>query len=93
MNNSIRNKTIVFISLVVVSIVAGCTSALSPEPSRAITEQPTISITASPQVATEQVTGSNDVQPTPRSGLEATDPSTVRLASGKLQFVEFFAFW
>jgi hypothetical protein len=32
-----------------------------------------------------------DVQP--REGLHATDPSTVNLAVGDLQLVEFFAFW
>lgn len=31
--------------------------------------------------------------PTPRSGLESTDPSVVNLASGEIQLVEFFAFW
>jgi hypothetical protein len=29
----------------------------------------------------------------PRVGLEATDPSTVVLASGEPQIVEFFAYW
>jgi hypothetical protein len=29
----------------------------------------------------------------PREGLEATDPTTVVLASGQPQLVEFFAFW
>jgi hypothetical protein len=29
----------------------------------------------------------------PREGLEATDPSTVVLASGQPQIVEFFAYW
>jgi hypothetical protein len=29
----------------------------------------------------------------PRPNLEATDPSTVTLAAGKPQLVEFFAFW
>jgi hypothetical protein len=32
-------------------------------------------------------------QPVVKTGLEATDPSTVQLASGKPQLVEFFAFW
>jgi len=34
-----------------------------------------------------------DVKPTPRANLSSTDPSTVSLASGRLQLVEFFAFW
>ena len=33
------------------------------------------------------------VVPTPRAGLQATDPSTVKLAAGQPQLVEFFAFW
>jgi hypothetical protein len=28
-----------------------------------------------------------------RQGLEATDPASVKLASGEVQLVEFFAFW
>ena len=31
--------------------------------------------------------------PEPKAGLEATDPSTVTLASGSPQLVEFFAYW
>jgi hypothetical protein len=31
--------------------------------------------------------------PTARPGLEATDPETVDLASGKPTLLEFFAFW
>jgi len=42
-----------------------------------------------PIEATEESTE----KPTPRSGLVATDPSTVTLASGEIQLVEFFAFW
>ena len=33
------------------------------------------------------------VQPTPRVDMEATDPAMVSLASGRVQLVEFFAFW
>jgi hypothetical protein len=32
-------------------------------------------------------------QPAVRTQMEATDPVTVNLASGKPQLVEFFAFW
>jgi hypothetical protein len=32
-------------------------------------------------------------RPTPRTGLEATNPSNVKLASGKPQLVEYFAYW
>jgi hypothetical protein len=42
-------------------------------------------------ISTESATA--DVQPTPRPELIATDPSTVNLASGSPQVLEFFAFW
>jgi len=35
----------------------------------------------------------NLATPTPRAGLEASDPAEFALASGDLQLVEFFAFW
>jgi hypothetical protein len=31
--------------------------------------------------------------PTVREGLQATDPGSVVLASGRPQLIEFFAFW
>ncbi|MBS3751887.1 MAG: hypothetical protein KGY46_00690 [Anaerolineales bacterium] len=31
--------------------------------------------------------------PTVRSGLEATDPDSVKIAAGDVQLIEFFAFW
>jgi len=36
-----------------------------------------------------------DTPPVPdvKTGLEATNPADVKLASGKVQLVEFFAFW
>ena len=36
---------------------------------------------------------SADAKPTPRSELNATDPSTVNLATGNPQLFWFFAFW
>ena len=48
-------------------------------------EKPTIESATTPVV--------EPLVPTPREGLEATDPSTVVLGSGKPTFVEFFAFW
>jgi hypothetical protein len=50
--------------------------------------------TATETVNTPEVSIEEESQaPTPRVGLVATDPSTVELASGKLQLVEAFAFW
>lgn len=37
--------------------------------------------------------GNGAAKPTPRSELSATAPSSVELASGDVQLVEFFAFW
>ena len=39
------------------------------------------------------VTSANQLTPTPRAELEASDPTGFALASGDLQLVEFFAFW
>lgn len=48
-----------------------------------------------PEVTTEATATnqSESVVPTPRTDLEATDPSSVNLLSGNVQFVEAFAFW
>ena len=35
----------------------------------------------------------NEPAPVLKTELEATDPSTINLASGEIQLVEFFAFW
>jgi hypothetical protein len=52
---------------------------------------PTLTLMPYPAPANEQDSSSDP--PPIKTGLEATDPSTVNLASGELQFVEFFAFW
>lgn len=51
---------------------------------------PTDALPSATAMATYPAT---EALPTPRSGLEATDPATVEIASGQLQLVEFFAFW
>ncbi len=43
--------------------------------------------------STEEAVVEEQAPPAPRAGLESTDPSTVNLASGKIQLVEVFAFW
>ena len=58
-----------------------------PEPQEEVTaiEEPTPAPEATP---------TQGPQPTSRGNkLHATDPATVKLASGKLQLVEMFAFW
>lgn len=43
--------------------------------------------------AVEPTSAASQPTPTLRVGLQATDPQTVVLASGKPQLVEFFAYW
>jgi hypothetical protein len=47
---------------------------------------------ASPDESTEAIS-QPDPRPTARAELHASDPSGVKLAAGKPQLVEFFAFW
>jgi hypothetical protein len=57
---------------------------------------PLSTVTSMPVVEpspTNEVSTDNDVTPIVRTELEASDPSLVMLASGKVQLVEFFAFW
>jgi hypothetical protein len=42
---------------------------------------------------TKDTVEAGDVIPTIRPEISATDPSTVNLVSGNVQFVEAFAFW
>jgi hypothetical protein len=48
--------------------------------------------TAAPTAAATAVEAPSETR-TPRLELAATDPSTVSLAAGRPQLVEFFAFW
>ena len=54
-------------------------------------------ITATEAQQSADPTQSEDVEeqiiPTPRTGLESTDPATVSLATGEIQLIEAFAFW
>jgi hypothetical protein len=45
------------------------------------------------QAATQPAEAPPAMTPTARPGLQATDPTTVNLASGKPTLLEFFAFW
>ncbi|HWQ84310.1 MAG TPA: hypothetical protein VN363_07075 [Anaerolineales bacterium] len=55
----------------------------TPESQPAAASAPTQVFTATPPSSRKEV----------KAGLEATDPTTVQLASGEVQLVEFFAFW
>ena len=98
MRNSIR--VLALISPILLSACQGGPSATEPGPS--VVEKPTqesISQIESPEVpspdsaTTPETEAAPDVVPTPREGLEATDPSMVVLASGNPTLIEFFAFW
>ena len=56
------------------------------------TAGPTVEIQEADEPTQEAVVEA-ELPPTPRSGLESTDPATVNLAAGQLQLVEVFAFW
>ncbi len=60
----------------------------SPTPSAFLTDAPALELPSA--------TPAGDAQPIATSrgpNLEASDPTTVNLASGQIQFVEFFQFW
>lgn len=65
----------------------GQSTATGPVPEELL--QPTETGLALDQAPAEPA----QILPTPRSGLEASDPDSVELASGSLQLVEAFAFW
>ena len=84
------------VSLLAVLVVSSCAAAVTDLPAAA-TKVPTSSITLPTSTSTLQATST--VAPTVQAvatsrgpNLEATDPTTVDLASGKLQLVEFFRF-
>ncbi|HEY47506.1 MAG: hypothetical protein AMJ88_06380 [Anaerolineae bacterium SM23_ 63] len=101
MRHSLRIPAIIF--LIVPILLTACQGDRSvPESGPPVVEEPTqesISVAESQEeptiesAATPVIEPSPDVFPTPRQALEATDPSTVVLASGKPTLVEFFAFW
>lgn len=55
----------------------------------ALTANPTLAPTVVVPTAAPTATTAREV----KTGFEATDPSTVQLAAGKPQLVEFFAVW
>ena len=89
-----------------ITLMALLLAACSGPPAQAVENTPAAPTVAAasavtePPVVTEAVAAtemSTAAAPTatraPRLELEATDPSTVSLAAGKPQLVEFFAFW
>ncbi len=104
-----KDKRIVIVGVVIAVLIAGVSIVVLGERNIAggsdilsvpevITEgevtsdviQETAVDVARPATVTVQ---SEQVVPTPRTGLEATDPGSVNLLSGNVQLVEAFAFW
>jgi hypothetical protein len=84
------------VGLVAVIVAASCApSETILPPSSAAEFPPAAADTSAPEAAVAAPTQVVDVQAVPTSrgsDLHATDPSTVSLASGGLQLVEFFRF-
>lgn len=57
-----------------------------------VTEVPAAEIQKSAEPTRDDIVEELTV-PTPRAGLESTNPASVNLASGDIQLVEAFAFW
>ncbi len=77
-----------------ISVAAVPTSLPAVTPNAEVTAGPT-QPPAAPTATLEALAENTQPAATkaPRLSLEATDPATVSLASGKVQLVEFFAFW
>jgi len=74
-----------------VGLAAGLLAACAPQPTLPATATQTPESATQPKATNEAPTVA--AVPTSRGpNLEASDPATVNLASGQLQFVEFFRF-
>ncbi len=101
--NIFKVLKIIPVFLLVMLVLAACSSSapVAP-PAEAVGEATPVTDPASSQpvgeaspteASADPAAPVQDVKPTPRPDLHASDPSTVSLASGQLQLVEFFAFW
>jgi len=97
------NIKIVFVLVVVVLLAGAFFINWGRRDSDSITE-PDVVVSPATQIntvviqeeaesTTEAMKDSAEPVPTPRTGMEASDPGSVNLISGKVQFVEAFAFW
>jgi hypothetical protein len=77
-----------------ITVAAVPTSSPAVKPNAEVTAGPT-QPQAAPTAILEAVAENTQPAATkvPRLSLQATDPATVSLASGKVQLIEFFAFW
>lgn len=83
-------------TVVAPTAVAPTAAPALPTKSNAPVAAPTSAPAAVEPTVEVKPTETAEAAPTPhavKAELEATDPSTVQLAAGKPQLVEFFAFW
>jgi hypothetical protein len=82
-------------------VLSACTGGAAPEPgdlvdAQAQREGASVEQPGTQSESPDELDADSASEPEvrePRQGLAATDPSTVVLASGEPQIVEFFAFW
>jgi hypothetical protein len=85
--------TRIAIALVALSVLASSLSACGPAATPTAAQPPATQL--APSASATQAVGVDPpaATPTARAGLEASDPTTVNLTSGRPALVEFFAFW
>ena len=93
-----KRAAVLAISILAMAMLAACTGDSLSVGVTDAGDQPFVSATptSSPEAApaaTEVAAQGAQPSPTLRPGLEATDPASVNLASGRPTLVEFFAFW
>jgi hypothetical protein len=97
-----KNRLFAVLSLLVILLAACAPEASATNPPAAVTEPPTVAV-LTPTLAAPTLESATQVPPIEEAtalpiatsrgpDLHATDPTTVSLASGGLQFVEFFRF-
>ncbi len=100
-----KPRSILTIGLLTVFLLGACAPAASPEPAQSeapfqslpqATEPPAqpqpTETENQPEAAPSEVTPPQSIATSRGPNLEASDPTTVNLASGDLQLVEFFRF-
>jgi hypothetical protein len=95
--NHVHELKITPLFLLVMLFLAACSSSapVTP-PAETLGDATPMADPTTNQPVEEAQAGDADnpvAPPTPRPDLHASDPSTVSLAAGQLQLVEFFAFW
>jgi len=85
-------KTIYWMLILPIWLLTACSGNIASTAQPVIVNETTVAKATVTQTSAGEEVGQEE-RPTPRGGLEATDPSQVNLAAGKVQLVEFFAFW